>query len=206
MQYGMVIDLKRCIACHSCSMACRYENNLPKNIWWNRVLTDGGVRMDVPRGTFPNLTITQFPMACQHCANPACIKVCPVGATYKDAETGVVRQDYDRCIGCRMCMAACPYTGVRSFNWEEPSYYLDFSLGSTDVPKHQKHTVEKCTFCWHRVAKGKEPFCIRNCPERARFFGDLEDPNSEVSKLVATRQYMQLLPDLGTRPSVYYLV
>ena len=205
-QYGMVIDTYRCIGCFTCAVACKGENNLPNGIWWNRILTEGGEDMDTPAGVYPNLKMTHYPLACQHCGNPLCVKSCPVGATYKDEDTGVVRQDYDKCIGCRMCMAACPYTGVRSFNWEEPRYYVDFPCGDPDAPAHQKHAVEKCTLCWHRLAKGLEPSCIEACPGRARYFGDLNDPNSEVSKLIASRESKQLLPEKGTRPSVYYLV
>ena len=105
----MLVDTKRCIACNSCAVACKVENNLPKDIWWNRVMTVGGPHMDAPAGTYPNLEMYNVTVACQHCENPACVKVCPVGATYKDPETGVVRQDYDKCIGCRMCMSACPF-------------------------------------------------------------------------------------------------
>lgn len=105
-----------------------------------------------------------------------------------------------------MCVAACPYTGVRSFNWAEPEYTIDFECGGQNVPAHQKHTVEKCTMCWHRLAKDEEPMCIRMCPERARYWGDLDDPNSEISKVIREREYMQLLPEKGTKPSVYYLV
>ena len=206
MRYGMVIDQARCIGCHTCAVACKIENNIPDGVWWNRILTDGGEAMDTPRGEFPNTVMDYLPVNCQHCDNPACVKVCPVGATYKDTETGVVRQDYDKCIGCRMCMAACPYTGVRSFNWEEPGYALGIATGAANSPVHQKHTVEKCTFCYHRTSAGEEPACIAVCPGRARFFGDLDDPNSEVSQLIATRSYEQLLPEEGTRPSVYYLV
>ena len=95
-QFGMVIDLKRCIGCHACSVACKSENNLPNRIWWNRVTTDGGEEIDLPRGTYPNLTMQKIAIACQHCSNPACTKVCPVGATSKDPQTGIVRQDYER--------------------------------------------------------------------------------------------------------------
>ena len=207
MRYGMVIDLKLCMGCLTCAMACKQSNNLPDGIWWNRVLTDGGDFMDCARGEYPyNLKLGHIPMSCQHCENPACVKVCPVGATWKDTETGVVRQDYDKCIGCRMCMAACPYTGVRSFNWEEPKFALDFKVGDPDVPDHQKHTVEKCTFCWELLAKGEKPACMRLCPGRARYWGDLDDPNSEVSVQLRTYPSKQLLPEKGTRPSVYYLV
>ena len=205
-RYGIVIDVKQCEGCMTCMVVCKSENNLPNNIWWNRMLTDGGNAVDAPAGTYPNLRREFYTVACQHCDNPACVKVCPVGATYKDAETGVVRQDYDKCIGCRMCMAACPYTGVRSFNWEEPKYSVNFAVGDADVPAHQKHTVEKCTFCWHRLAKGEEPACMVLCPDRARVWGDLDDPSSSVSRAMRGRQYKQLLPEKGTKPSVYYLV
>ena len=203
---GMVIDMKACIACASCAVACKVENNLPDEVWWNRVLTDGGENPDTPAGVYPDLTMSNLVVACQHCDNPACAKVCPVGATYKDPETGVVRPDYDKCIGCRMCMSACPYTGVRSFNWEEPQYHMDYAVGGKDVPVHQKHVVEKCTFCYHRISKGEEPACMHLCVGRARHWGDLDDPNSEVSQLIRDREYKQLLPERGTDPSVYYLV
>lgn len=206
MQYGMVIDTKRCIGCHTCALACKAANNVPDGIWWNRVLTDGGDSIDSAGGTYPNTRLSFMPTSCQHCANPACVKACPVGATYKDPETGIVRQDYDKCIGCRACMAACPYTGVRSYNWEEPKYAAEAMLGDSDSPKHVKHVVEKCTFCAQRIKRGDKPACMTPCPTRARYFGDLDDATSEVAKLIATRQYKQLLPDLGTKPSVYYLV
>ena len=169
-------------------------------------LQRGGDNQDTPAGVFPHLTLGNVPVACQHCENPACVKVCPVGATYKDEETGVVRQDYDKCIGCRMCVAACPYTGVRSFNWEEPAYSIGHAMGDSGVPEHKKHVVEKCTMCGHRLAKGEEPACVEPCPARIRFWGDFDDPDSEVSRLIRDREYKQLLPEEGTKPSVYYLV
>ena len=184
----------------------KIENNLPDDVIWNRVLTNGGASMDTASGTFPNLSKEYVTVACQHCENPACVKVCPVGATFKDPDTGAVRQDYDKCIGCRMCIAACPYTGVRSFNWDEPTHSIGFAVGDTDAPEHQKHTVEKCTMCWHRLARGEEPTCVEACLAKARHWGDLDDPNSEISKLIASREYKQLLPEEGTKPSVYYLV
>ena len=205
-RYGFAIDQRRCIGCQTCAVACKSFNNVPDGVWWNRILTDGGANMDTAAGIYPNCRIAYFPVMCQHCENPACVKVCPVGATYKDAETGVVRQDYDKCIGCRMCMAACPYTGVRSFNWAAPSYSVDLALGEADSPVHQKHTVEKCTMCWNRLARGERPACADLCPAQARFWGDLDDPASEVCKAIAGRQYKQLLPEKGTRPSVYYLL
>ena len=206
MQLGMVIDTKACIGCNTCAVKCKQANNVPNGILWNRVLTEGGKGRDTMEGSYPNCHIGLYPLACQHCAEPACTKVCPVGATHKNEETGIVEQDPDKCIGCRMCMAACPYTGVRSFNWEEPRYYLDIPLGEVDAPSHQKHTVEKCILCKPRIERGLEPACIEVCPGRARFFGDFDDPTSEVSVMIATREYRQILPEAGTHPSVYYLV
>ena len=112
MRYGMVIDLKRCSGCKTCSVVCKVANNIPNDIIWNRVLTEGGNAPDTAGGTWDNPEMQHWPVACQHCENPACTKVCPVGATWKDEQTGIVRQDYDKCIGCRMCLAACPYTGL----------------------------------------------------------------------------------------------
>ena len=205
-RYGMAIDTRRCVGCNACTIACKQVNNVPDGIFWTRVLTEGGDAPDTPANVGGALSMRFFSTGCQHCENPACTKVCPVGATYKDPETGVVRQDYDKCIGCRMCMAACPYTGVRSFNWQEPAYALEFAIGDADAPAHQKHTVEKCTFCYQRITRGEVPACMDLCPARARTFGDLDDPASEVAKKVASRKHMQLLPEMGTQPNVYYLV
>ncbi|MBR2791000.1 MAG: 4Fe-4S dicluster domain-containing protein [Eggerthellaceae bacterium] len=202
----MAIDVERCMGCNTCTVACKMANNLPNGIWWNRILTVGGDSVDTPAGQFPNNTMSYRPISCQHCSNPACVKVCPVGATWKDTETGIVRQDYDKCIGCRMCMAACPYTGVRSYNWETPKYYIDFAAGDYDAPVHQKHTVEKCTFCWHRLARNEEPACMQLCIARARHWGDLDDPESAVNKAMRGREVVTLLPEMGTKPNVFYLL
>lgn len=205
-RYGIVVDTKRCIGCWSCSVACKLENNVPEDVWWNRVLTIGGEGINTPAGTWPNLKMSYVVMQCQHCDDPECVKVCPVGATYKNEENGIVMQDPEKCIGCRYCMAACPYTGVRNFNWDEPKPAMEFPIGAANAPEHQKHTVEKCTLCSHRVAEGEIPSCVESCPARARWFGDLNDPESEVAGLVAEREYMQMLPEKGTNPSIYYLV
>lgn len=204
MRYGMAIDLKRCIGCHTCSVACKSANNLPNNIWWNRVLTIGGETMDTPAGTYPNNQLQYLPVNCQHCENPSCVKACPVGATYKREEDGIVIQDYDKCIGCRMCMVACPYN-ARSFNWSKPEYYVDFPLGDYDAPVHQYNVVEKCTFCVNRIARDEKPACMELCIGRARYWGDLDDPNSEVSKAIKGRAYVKLLEEKGTKPSIFYL-
>ena len=199
------IDLHRCIGCNTCALACKMQNNVPDGMLWNRVLTEGCERFDSAEGTYPNLSRTYLPLACQHCENPACERVCPTGATYKD-DKGRVEIDYDKCIGCRMCMSACPYNGVRSFNWEEPVFHMDYAMGSKDAPEHQQHVVEKCTFCYHRTSQGIEPACMHLCVGRARFWGDLDDPTSEVSRLLAERSHKRRLEDRGTEPSTYYLV
>ena len=204
-RYGMAIDKKRCIACNTCCVACKIENNLPQNMWWNRVINEGGPNPDSPAGTYPELTMTTYTLSCQHCANPACLPVCPTGATTKDPDTGIVMVDPHICIGCQACIAACPY-GVRTLLAEEPTYYTAFNVGGDGIQEHVANTVEKCTFCAHRVANGEDPFCVEVCPGRARVFGDLDDPESEISKLIASRDYEQLLPEAGTEPSVFLLV
>lgn len=206
MQYGMVIDLSACIGCHTCSVACKVAHNLPNGFWRNRVLTEGGDAMDTAGGEFPNNYMQWRPMTCQHCANPACVEACPVGATWKDEETGIVIQDNELCIGCKSCIAACPYEGVRQFIEDEPAYHIDFALGYSDEPPHVKGTVEKCTFCYSRVLAGEVPACMEYCIGHARFWGDLDDPDSEVSKLLKEREYEQLQVEAGTGPSVYYLL
>ena len=204
-QYGMVIDLRSCTGCQTCVVSCKTSNEVPEDGWWSHVTDYYGGEVYVASTDGGKVSMRFRPTLCNHCENPACVKVCPVGATYKDPETGVVRQDYDKCIGCRMCMSACPYNGVRSFNWEEPAYHLDFPVGDQDVAPHQKHVVEKCTFCWHRLAKGLAPACVEVCSARARIFGDASDPDSEVSRKLRERPAMRLLEDRETEPSVYFL-
>lgn len=205
MRLAMAIDLHRCIGCNTCAVACKLKNNLPNDMWWNRILTVGGEAIDTASGTYPNAKLSFLPLNCQHCENPSCVKACPVGATYKRKEDGIVVQDSDKCIGCRYCMVACPYSGVRQFNWKKPEYYVDFPVGDINAPEHQYNTVEKCNFCVNRLAEGKEPACMEMCPGRARYFGDIDDPNSEVSKAIQGRSYFHLLEEKGTKPSVYYL-
>lgn len=205
MRYAMAIDLKRCTGCHTCSVSCKIANNLPNEIWYNRILTVGGDSVDTAAGTFPNNKMEFLPVNCQHCENPACVKACPVGATYKREEDGIVIQDMDKCIGCRYCMVACPYSGVRQFNWKEPEYYVDFPVGDADTDQNQFNVVSKCTFCVHRLAEGKEPACMELCIGRARYFGDIDDPNSDVSKALEGRSYFHLLEEKGTKPAIYYL-
>lgn len=218
MQYGMVIDLKRCFGCMTCVTSCKMANNLPKDVLYNRVLTrpsldDEGLAdspfMDSARGSYPDsVKRYQVPFACQHCTNPACEQVCPTGATHKNEETGIVEIDDSKCIGCDSCIKACPYQavlGVRT-HLKTADNYLGFDEGEIDAPQHTSETVEKCTMCANRVARGEQPKCVEACLGFARFFGDLDDPDSEVSQMIANNETVQLLTSAGTHPNVYYIV
>lgn len=205
-RYAMAIDMKACIGCNNCCMVCKVENNLPDNVWWSRAQTVGGDVENTPAGTYPNdLSMQFYTLSCQHCSNPACVAVCPTGASAVDEETGIVLVDYETCIGCKSCIEACPYTGVRTYIEGEPAYALDFAVGDQQISPHMANVVEKCTFCHHRVARGEQPACADVCRFMARTFGDVDDPNSEISKLLTTREYDQLLVEEGTEPSIYFL-
>lgn len=206
-RYGMLIDTKRCVACNSCVVGCKVENNLPMGMFYNRVVNEGGENPDSPSGTYGlgDLKMSTYTMACQHCTAPACEAVCPTGATYIDEETSLVLVDNEKCIGCGLCQEACPYD-VRRLQEDEPEYFTDFNIGGEGAPTHVKGTMEKCTFCHHRVVKGGQPFCVEVCPARARTFGDLDDPESEISqKLAGAEKSEQLKVEAGTEPNVYLL-
>ena len=195
-RFGFVINTGRCIGCHSCAVVCKQENNVGLGTFYNKVLTVG------PSGTYPDLEMYYLPVACQHCENPACLRVCPTGATYKD-EAGRVEIAYDKCIGCRTCMAACPYN-ARVFNWNEPRRDPDFNYGDKDVPVRTKGVVEKCTMCKERTDRGDEPMCVVCCPTKARIWGDVDDPASDVARIIREQRTHVLLEEQGTRPQVHY--
>ena len=199
---GIAINKTRCIGCQTCAHACKMQNNVPSGMRWNRVLTEGCDVEDGALGEFPNLSRGYLPVACQHCENPACLRVCPTGATYKD-DKGRVEIDYEKCIGCRMCMAACPYN-ARVFNWNEPVRDPDFNYGDKDVPVRGKGVVEKCTLCKERTDRGDEPMCVACCPTRARTFGDLDDPESDISREIARTNAQPIAGDL-TESKIYYV-
>ncbi|RJQ50229.1 MAG: 4Fe-4S dicluster domain-containing protein [Nitrospiraceae bacterium] len=142
-----------------------------------------------------------FLLLCNHCAKPPCVRVCPTKATFKRPD-GIVVMDYHRCIGCRFCMAACPY-GARSFNWRDPRPFVKET--NPEFPTRTKGVVEKCTFCSERLAKGLKPACVE-ASNGALIFGDLEDPNSEVRKVLSTKYTLRRKPEIGTGPSVYYVI
>ncbi len=199
---AIAVNVDRCVGCHTCSISCKMSNNVPDGMLWNRVLTENSEVIDGAVGVYPALSRDYLPLACQHCENPACQKVCPTGATYKDNK-GRVEIDYDKCIGCRMCMAACPYN-ARVFNWTEPVRSAGASYGEADVPVRPKGVMEKCTLCHERTDRGDAPMCVACCPARARVYGDLDDPNSDISKIAREKNVRILLEEMGTSPQVFY--
>jgi len=228
-RYAMVIDLARCIGCEACTIACKVEHNVPvvspkelaRRIQWTEVYF---LR---EKGQYPYVKTDVDPRPCMHCERPPCVEVCPVGATYQDKDRGLVLQRYERCIGCRYCATACPY-GARYFNWSKPDYggkLREAALNPDPHPqlkKRYKGIMEKCTFCVERLdrleAKAEKEgrpitdeelhhvcTCTSTCMGRARHFGDLNDPDSTVSKLARSSRAFRLFEELGTEPKVIYL-
>jgi Fe-S-cluster-containing dehydrogenase component len=224
-RWGMVIDLDKCTGCQACVVACKEENNVPhgspeeqrrrREIYWHKVIA-------VTRGKYPLVHTELIPVPCMHCDDPACVTVCPANATYR-REDGIVIQDFRRCIGCKYCMVACPY-GVRSYNYQEqeqkPYYRHDLppdprEWGPWPFPTRTHGVVEKCTFCFHRIDQGLRegkkigievvPACVEACPAKAMLFGDLDDPQSEVSRSLSSRGFFRLREEMGTKPKVFYL-
>jgi len=176
MRYAMVIDTRLCVGCMNCVVACKTENNVPDGFcrdWITETL----------RGKFPHVRLEIRSERCNHCENPPCVHACPTGASHC-REGGFVAVAKGKCIGCKACMAACPYDA----RFVHPDGY-----------------VSKCTFCEHRVTQGANPACVSVCPTHCMFFGDLDDPMSEVSRLLAARSHHTLLPMAGTKPHVYFL-
>ena len=175
--WGMVIDLAKCVGCDSCTVACKAENRTPPGVTYNVVL-------EQETGAYPNVRIEAIPRPCMQCENPACVSVCPVSATYR-GDDGIVVIDADRCIGCKYCIAACPY-GARKLNrTSENMFGADVPAPYESYGVQRELVAEKCIFCEARLAEGKQPACVVNCPGRARYFGDLDDPESPVSKFIA---------------------
>lgn len=217
--YGMVIDTRRCFGCKACVVACKAENKTPPGVAYTLVLESALE----PRIEDKPLFMTK---PCFHCENPACTVVCPVGATFKRPQDGIVVVDYDRCIGCRYCMTACPY-GARFFDYGDnyPAVSEQTPYAQVPSPEYQQFrkrekgkspigNVRKCTFCVHlQDADGKYdkqagrwPSCAKTCTGHAIHFGDFMDPESEVSRLLRERPAIRLKEELGNEPNVYYLL
>jgi len=215
-RYGLVIDLRKCIGCSSCVAACKIENMVKKGNWWIFVI-------EYEEGEYPNVKRRFVPMNCMHCENPPCVKACPEKAIYKN-EYGIVLINYDKCKGRRYCIAACPY-GVIHYIHKDETFYPNYKTPYEDLPfeaRHKLHRkrkgiVEKCTLCWHRIEKSlmenkipgsdydSTPACVPVCPAGARYFGDLDDPDSIVSKLIREKKAKKLKEEFGTNPKVYYI-
>ena len=215
VEFAYALDISRCIGCRRCVYGCVKENNQSRNpqLHWIRVLSmekEKGV--DLAHGDayyqpeqVPEEGHFYVPVACQQCRNAPCTKVCPTGATWTEPD-GIVVIDYDWCIGCRYCMAACPY-GARHFNWTEPSLAKNelqtktHYLGNRPRPKG---VVEKCTFCIQRARQGRYPACVEVCPVGARKFGNLLDKDSEIRYIIEHKRVLVLKEDLNTLPRFFY--
>ena len=221
-RWGMAIDLDKCTGCSACVVACSQENNqtlgnpaeaaMGRIIRWMQILP-------ISEGEYPSPRQKLVPMPCQQCEDPPCTKVCPVYATFKNEE-GIVGQVYSRCIGCRYCVNACPYT-CKFFTWEAPHWPEEMRKGhNPDVSVRPKGVAEKCLFCHHRLQRAKEdaaserrplrerdyqPACVEVCPSKAIVFGDLNSPESDVSNLSGSPRAFHLLEELGAEPKVTYL-
>jgi molybdopterin-containing oxidoreductase family iron-sulfur binding subunit len=221
--WAMVIDTRKCVGCHACTVSCIAENKLPPGVVYRPVVTEEA-------GLFPNIKLRFTPRPCMQCDNPPCVPVCPVTATWKRPD-GIVAVDYDACIGCRYCIAACPY-GARTSDFGE-NYTSDCAKGSpagadrplqavaawekTPSPEYGKSwecadhgspvgNARKCHFCAHKLEAGQLPSCTSTCIGRATYFGDLNDSTSLVSELITKNNVQTLLPHLGTKPCVFYIV
>jgi molybdopterin-containing oxidoreductase family iron-sulfur binding subunit len=220
-RWVMVIDLRKCVGCHACTIACVAENKLPPGVVYRPVLEE-------EIGTYPNVTRRFTPRPCMQCDNPPCVPVCPVNATWKRVD-GIVVIDYEQCIGCRYCITACPY-GARTFDFgatytEGTPLGVEPLLGRQEAagyevgpnfeygqpwPRHGEASpignTRKCHFCLHRIERGLLPECVTTCIGRATFFGDANDPTSLVSELIGRPNVVRLKEELGTEPKVYYLL
>lgn len=213
--FGYALDLSRCIGCRRCVYGCVEENNQSRDpqTHWITVLEmdkETGVDLQHANAFYNHETVPEpgkfyMPVACQHCENPPCVKVCPVQATWKEPD-GIVVIDYDWCIGCRCCIAACPY-GARHFNWGKPSIPKDELNPNTEYlgnRPRQRGVVEKCSWCLQRTRKGLYPKCVEVCPVGARKFGNLLDPESEIRYIIENKRVFILKDELNTQPKFFY--
>lgn len=175
-RFAMVIDTIRCVGCADCVVACQTENDVPLGYARDWIV-------QITDGTYPNLRLEIQSQRCNHCSDTPCVRTCPTGASHV-IEGGIVKVTHDECIGCKACITACPYDA----RYVHPDGYVD-----------------KCTFCDHRTLNGENPACVDVCPTYAMSFGDLNDPNSKVTKLLKNRRHKTIIPEAGTEPNVYFL-
>lgn len=220
-RWVMVIDTRKCVGCHACTIGCVAENKLPPGVVYRPVITE-------ELGEYPNLQLRFTPRPCMQCDEPPCVPVCPVKATWKRPD-GIVAIDYDKCIGCRYCLTACPY-GARTTDFGE--YYTEKAARGADggtvvgpmapyeaLPNHEYHkhydrsghaspmgNARKCHFCLHRLENEQLPVCTTTCIGRATYFGDANDPDSLATELITKHNVQTLLPHKNTKPRVYYIV
>ena len=211
-RWAMAVDLRRCVGCQTCTAACKHANSTPPGVQWRRVL-------DIEVGEYPEVQRAFVPVGCNHCDEPACLPVCPTGATYKRPD-GIVSIDYDACIGCAYCAVACPYhapaqTPLRSF--AERGKAMPNEAARSADREQRRAVATKCTFCVDRIDAGlaagqtpgvdpeATPACVNSCIAEALAFGDIEDPQSNVSQLLAHNQHFRMHEELGTGPGIFYL-
>jgi Fe-S-cluster-containing dehydrogenase component len=212
-RWGMFIDLKKCIGCYSCMIACKQEHFLPPGISWTRVLTS-------ERGQYPRVRRQSYPVLCNHCKEAPCIKVCPTGASHR-RDGGIVAVDAGKCVGCRYCVVSCPYQQRVLYEDTREGHFPGQGLTKLEVIgkelyPHQRGTVIKCNFCTERIEQAlrkglnpdedreANPACVVNCPVKARIFGDLEDPISKIALVIVQKRAWRMQEHLGTEPAVYY--
>ena len=216
-RWAMVVDMRKCLAkvkkdgCRDCALACERAHNIPTPSNPNHALK--WIWHEPYENAFPGqhndyvddgLRGQPVLVLCNQCDKPPCVRVCPTRATFR-RDDGIVMMDYHRCIGCRYCMAACPY-GSRSFNFVDPRKYLDPDATDPRFPTRMKGVVEKCNFCAERLAEGLIPACVEVCKDKALIFGDLRDEKSDVRKVLRSRFSVRRKPELGTHPEIYYVV
>jgi molybdopterin-containing oxidoreductase family iron-sulfur binding subunit len=224
---AMVIDLQRCTGCGACNISCKNENNVQEGIAWAYHITK-------TKGKFPNVRYEHIPTLCNHCEKAPCVRICPTRAMHKE-DGDITTHDPEKCIGCKSCIAACPYNVISRNNKEPHSFWKSnkqlikgCTESSSEVVKkargkgvpyynpdreknlkgsglRYKGIVEKCTFCDHRVKRGKLPYCVERCPSSARIIGDLNDPKSKVSEILGKYRPVRLREHLGTEPKVFYV-